>query len=50
MSNELVLDQRIVWDKCRMKEVEQAKGEIMNYKRQGYRIEEEDGKIGRAHV
>jgi len=45
MSNELVLDQRIVWDKCRMKEVEQAKGEIMNYKRQGYRIEKEDGTL-----
>lgn len=45
MSNELVLNQRIVWDKTRKKEVEQAKREIMNFKRQGYRIEKEDGSL-----
>lgn len=37
-TEELVLDRRIVWDASRMKEVEQAKKEIMFYKRTGHEI------------
>lgn len=35
---ELVLDRRILWDKCRLKEIEEAKKQYREYKRQGYSI------------
>jgi len=41
--NELVMDQRIVWNKFNKKEVEQAKKEIMGFKRKGYELLKEDG-------
>ena len=34
----LVMDQRIVWDSTRLKEVDEAKAIIMKYKRKGYEI------------
>jgi len=45
MSNELVMDQRIVWDRSKMKEIEQAKKMIMDYKRKGYEILKPDGTL-----
>lgn len=45
MSNELVMDQRIVWDQSKMKEIEQAKKMIMSYKRKGYEILKSDGTL-----
>jgi hypothetical protein len=45
MSNELVLDQRIIWNKSRMKEIEQAKRMIIGFKRQGYEIQKSDGSL-----
>ena len=42
---ELVMDQRVVWDRCKMKEVEQAKQFIMKYKRMGHEILRPDGSI-----
>ncbi len=45
MSNELVMDQRIVWDKTKMKEIEQAKKMIMGFKRKGYEILKSDGTL-----
>ena len=45
MSRELVMDQRIVWDRSRMKEIEQAKKTIMDYKRKGYEIQKSDGTL-----
>jgi len=45
MSNELVMDQRIVWDRSKMKEIEQAKKMIVDYKRKGYEILKPDGTL-----
>ena len=45
MSNELVLDRNIVWNKMSMKEIEQAKKMIMGYKWQGYEIQKADGTL-----
>jgi len=42
---ELVMDRRIVWDKCRIKEVEEAKKRILEFKRQGYLILKPDGSV-----
>jgi carbamoylphosphate synthase large subunit len=42
---ELVMDQRVVWDRTRMKEVEEAKQFILKYKRKGHKIEKTDGTI-----
>ncbi len=42
---ELVLDRRIIWSANNKKEVEQAKREILGFKRQGYLIERNDGSI-----
>ena len=39
---ELIMDQRIVWDKCRLKEIDQAKKMYLKFKRQGYKITQED--------
>lgn len=38
MNNELVMDQRIIWDSKNLKEVDEAKARIMAFKRQGYEI------------
>ena len=43
MTSELVMNRRIVWDKCNKKQVEQAKKDLMGYKRKGYRLERNDG-------
>ena len=40
---ELVMDRRIVWDPCRLKEIDEAKALIMDFKRQGHVIEKADG-------
>jgi len=41
---ELAMDLRIVWDKNRLREIDEAKAEIMKYKRSGYEILLADGK------
>jgi len=41
---ELAMDLRIVWDKTRLKEIDEAKAEIMKHKRMGYEILLADGK------
>jgi len=38
METELVMDQRIIWDSKRLKQVDEAKMRIMAFKRQGYQI------------
>lgn len=43
ISNELVMDQRIVWNKLNKKEIEQAKKMIMDFKRRGYELLKADG-------
>lgn len=45
MSVELVMNQRIIWDGKKMKEIEQAKQMIMKYKRKGYKIMKSDGTL-----
>lgn len=40
---ELVMDQRIIWDKSRLKEIDEAKSTIMSYKREGYEVLKADG-------
>jgi hypothetical protein len=40
---ELVMDRRIVWNPRRLKEIDEAKVVIMDYKRQGYVITKADG-------
>ena len=45
MSNELVMDQRVVWNKFNKKEVEQAKKILMDYRRKGYELLKSDGTI-----
>jgi len=45
MNNELVMDQRIVWDSKSLKEVDEAKARIMTFKRQGYQILLASGEI-----
>lgn len=42
---ELVMDQRVVWDRRRMKEVEEAKQFILKYKRKGHEILKADGSV-----
>jgi len=43
-TNELVMDERIVWDKNSLKQIDEAKERIMNLKRRGYKILLNDGK------
>ena len=45
MSVELVMNQRIIWNGKKMKEIEQAKQMIMKYKRKGYKIMKSDGTL-----
>jgi hypothetical protein len=45
MSSELVMDQRVVWNKFNKKEVEQAKKMLMDYKRKGYELLKSDGTV-----
>ena len=40
---ELLMDRRVVWNRARMKEIDEAKKEIMMYKRKGYPILTADG-------
>ena len=40
---ELVMDKRVVWDSKSLKEIDEAKAIIMQYKRAGYEIQLEDG-------
>lgn len=42
---ELIMDQRIVWDRCKIKEVEEAKKLIVKYRREGYPILKTDGTL-----
>ncbi len=44
-SGELVMNQRVIWNKGNMKEIEQAKKIIMGYKRKGYEIRKSDGTL-----
>jgi len=44
-TTELVMDQRVVWDQKRMKEVEEAKQFILKYKRKGHKILKSDGSV-----
>ncbi len=41
---ELVMDERVVWDSKRLKQVDEAKMLIMGFKRRGYQIMLGDGK------
>ena len=41
---ELVMDERIVWDKNKLKQIDEAKKRIMDFKRKGYLILLGDGK------
>ena len=43
--NTLVMDQRIVWDSKSLKQIDEAKATIMKYKRKGYEILLENGKL-----
>lgn len=43
MVAEIALDRRIVWDAARLKEIEEAKAEILEYKRAGHVILKGDG-------
>lgn len=45
MVSELVMDQRIVWNRSRLKEIDEAKKIIMKYKRLGHEILKADGAI-----
>lgn len=39
---ELVMDTKIVWDKCKLKEIDEAKKRFLEFKRQGYKTTLED--------
>jgi len=45
MSDELVMDQNIIWNKFNKKEVEQAKKVLMEFKRKGYELIKTDGTL-----
>lgn len=45
MTESLVMDRRIVWDAMNLKQIDQAKRIIMEYKRAGYMILKADGEI-----
>jgi hypothetical protein len=40
---ELVMDQRLVWDPCNIKEVDEAKSRYLGYRRSGHTILKPDG-------
>jgi hypothetical protein len=40
---ELTMDQRIVWDPSKLKQIDEAKSKIMTFKKQGYEILMADG-------
>jgi hypothetical protein len=42
---DVVMNTRLVWDPCKLKEVEEAKKEFLKYKRLGYIIQKADGTI-----
>lgn len=44
-TTELIMDQRVVWDSTRLKEIDEAKSLIMRYKKQGYEIQLPDGTV-----
>jgi hypothetical protein len=43
--SELVMDQRVVWDKTQMREVEEAKQVFLGYRQQGYEIVTLEGSL-----
>jgi len=43
MSTELIMDTRIVWDPCRLKQIDEAKKKVLGYLRQGYEVLTADG-------
>jgi len=45
MTQELVLDRRIVWDSTKLKEVDEAKALIREYRSQGYIVTKIDGAL-----
>ncbi len=45
MSDTLVMDQRFVWNRANMKEIDEAKALFLKYRRMGYKILCPDGSI-----
>lgn len=45
MSQAIIINSIIVWDPCRLKEVEEAKREYLKYKRLGHTILKPDGSL-----
>lgn len=43
MSETIVMNQRIIWDPSRLKQIDEAKKEILKYKRKGHIIVKADG-------
>jgi hypothetical protein len=43
MVAELTMDRRVVWDSCKLRQIDEAKKVIMDYKRAGYIIVKSDG-------
>jgi len=44
LTNDLVMDERVVWDCKKLKQIDEAKARIMSFKRRGYLILLGDGK------